>query len=282
MLMGQTKVADSGGFTFIFNIPVSNADYQTIKALDGEGNYASAAFTVIEVTSIDIKVDVGATYFLGEVADFYAQAVVNGQPIAATITGAVLYKPDGGTENLIAQRIATGLYKMPYTIVGNETGTYTLVVSASYNTARIRANGTSFKSFLVSNALTLLNKQVLEIKDGMALLQTDMGLVSLNLAAINATLENIFLSVTAINGTTATIQTTLGALNGIVTDIQDHVATILIPGIGSIQSSVSDIMSSQEALTVPTYAILAVALVAAIGAILAVFLLVGKRKAEVR
>jgi thermitase len=282
MLMGQTKVADSGGFTFIFNIPVSNADYQTIKALDGEGNYASAAFTVIEVTSIDIKVDVGATYFLGEVADFYAQAVVNGQPIAATITGAVLYKPDGGTENLIAQRIATGLYKMPYTIVGNETGTYTLVVSASYNTARIRANGTSFKSFLVSNALALLNKQVLEIKDGMALLQTDMGLVSLNLAAINATLENIFLSVTAINGTTATIQTTLGAMNGIVTDIQDHVATILIPGIGSIQSSVSDIMSSQEALTVPTYAILAVALVAAIGAILAVFLLVGKRKAEVR
>jgi len=109
-----------------------------------------------------------------------------------------------------------------------------------------------------------------------------MGVVSLNLAAINATLDNIFLSVTAINGTTATIQTTLGIMSGIVTDIQDHVATILIPGIGSIQSSVADIVSSQEALTIPTYVILAIALAAAISAILAVFLLVGKRKAEAR
>jgi len=280
MLMGYANVDSLGGFSFTLNIPVSNAEYQSVKALDCEGNCASATFTVVDTAPLNVQIDVGTLYFLGEIAEFYAQTAFKGQAVDASISSAVLYKPDGNTENLVAQRVAIGLYKIAYTIAGNETGTYTLVMAASYNTVTIRADGTSFKSFPVNNALTLMNKQVLEIKDGMALLQTDIGLINLNLAAINATLDNIFLSVIAINGTAATINTTLGTINGVVTDIQDHVATILIPGVGSIQTSVSNFISTQEALTVPLYAILAIGLVAATGATLAAILLLRRKRTE--
>jgi hypothetical protein len=131
---------------------------------------------------------------------------------------------------------------------------------------------------LIELNLTAINGQLVDIKDGIANVQTDLGLVKLNLTAINATLDNIFLYVKAINGTTATIQTTIGIMNGTITSMNDSVASILVPGVGQIEADVSTLKETREAWTIPQYAILLTASVAAVGAILSAILLLGRRK----
>jgi len=279
MLIGYATVDGFGKFTFTFTIPLSKAETHIVKALDAEGNYACAMFSVVDVTPLVVQIDVGAMYFMGEIAEFYAQTLFKGQAVNATITSAVLYKPDGTTEDLATQAVTTGLYKIVYTILGNETGTYTLVVTANYITGTVRANGTSFKCFLVSHTLTLRNKQVIEIRDGVATVQTDLGFIKLNLTAINATLENIFLKVIAINGTTATIQTTLGMMNVTITSMEGNVATIVTP-IGEIQTDISSLKGTQETWIIPQYVILIIALIAAAGSMLSVIFLTRRKTTE--
>ncbi len=246
MLMGYALVDDLGNFTFNFTIPVSNAEEHVIKAFDAENNYAFAMFSVVDTTPLEVQMDVGAVYFLEETAEFYVQTVFKGETVNATVISVVLYKPSGATEELAFQQVATGLYKTVYTISGNETGTYTLVVAASYVANHVQAKGTSFKSFLVS-----------------------------------VTLESIFLKVVAINGTTAIIQTTLGVMNGTITEIRNGtatIATIVVPGVGQIQTDISSLIGTQEAWVIPQYLIVAFTLIAAVSAVLSAFMLFKQRK----
>ena len=281
MLIGYAKVDSSGNFTFTFNIPLSTAETQVIKALDAEANYAFATFTVVDVTPLDITVDVGAIHFLGEVAEFYAQVNFKGVAVNATSMNAILYKPNGATESLSAQLIATGLYKIPYTILGNETGTYTLVITVSYVSDIVESNGTSFKCFLVSSTLALMNNRVIEIKDGLALVQKDLGFVKLNLTAMNVTLQSIFLKVISINGTTATIQTIIGVMNGTITRIDNNTATIVTP-IGNIEADISSLKGAQETWIIPQYAIIIIALIAAVSSTLTLFFVRRRKTIEVK
>jgi uncharacterized protein (DUF697 family) len=281
MLIGYAKADSSGNFTSTFNIPLSTAETQVIKALDGEANYAFATFTVVDVTPLDITVDVGAIHFLGEVAEFYAQVSFKGVAVNATSLNAILYKPNGATETVSAQLVATGLYKIPYTILGNQTGTYTLVVTVSYVSDTTESNGTSFKCFLVSNTLALMNNRVIEIKDGVALVQRDLGFVKLNLTAMNVTLQNIFLKPISINGTTVTFQTVIGVMNGTITRIDNNVATIVTP-IGDIKTDISSIKGTQEAWIIPQYAIVIIALIAAVSSTLTLFSVRRRKTVEVK
>jgi thermitase len=281
MLIGYANVDTSGNFTFTFNIPLSTAETQVIKALDAEANYAFATFTVVDVTPLDITVDVGAIHFLGEVAEFYAQVNFKGVAVNATSMNAILYKPNGATESLSAQLIATGLYKIPYTILGNETGTYTLVITVSYVSDIVESNGTSFKCFLVSSTLALMNNRVIEIKDGLALVQEDLGFVKLNLTAMNVTLQSIFLKVISIDGTTATIQTIIGVMNGTITRIDNNTATIVTP-IGNIEADISSLKGAQETWIIPQYAIIIIALIAAVSSTLTLFFVRRRKTIEVK
>lgn len=284
MLIGYALVDNIGNFTFTFNIPVSTAETQLIKAYNTEG-YGSATFTVKDITQLNVQIDVGEMHFRGEIAEFYAQTTFKGKAVNATITSAVLYKPDGTTENVLAQSITTGLYELSYTIpVDASTGTYTLVIAAEYVTDTIEASGTSFKCFLISPTLTYTNAYVVEIKENMAtVVIPDLGAIELNLTAMNATLDNIFLKVTAINGTTATIQTTLGIMNGTITSIKDNMATIVVPGLGQIETDVSSLKGTQETWTIPQYVTMIMALIAAVTSMLSVMLFLRRRKTtEVR
>jgi thermitase len=281
MLMGYAYVDSFGNFTFILNVPLSAAGVQTIKAFETEGNYAFAVFTVVDVTPLDVTVDVGAIHFLGEVAEFYAQAAFKGVAINATSINTILYKPNGATESLSAQLIATGLYRIPYTILGNETGTYTLVVTISIVSGTVESNGTCFKCFLVSSTLALMNNRVIEIKDGLALVQNDLSFVKLNLTAMNITLQSIFLKVISINGTTATIQTMIGVMNGTVTEIDGNMATIVTP-IGNIEADVSSLVGTQQTWVIPQYAVIIIALIAAVSSALTLFFVRRRRTVEVR
>jgi thermitase len=282
MFIGYATTDDFGNFTFTFNIPLSSAEPQDVNALDAEGNYAFATFTVVDVTPLDIKMDVGAIYFTGEIAEFYAQTTFKGQAINATIASAVLYKPDGTSEYLTTQLVATGLYKIVYNILGNTTGTYTLVITANYITDTVQAYGTSFKCFLLSSALTYMNAHVTEIKDKIAtVVIPDLGMIRLNLTAMNVTLQGIFLKVISINGTTATIQTTLGVMNGTITRIDNNTATIVTP-IGNIEADISSLKGAQETWIIPQYAIIIIALIAAVSSTLTLFFVRRRKTIEVK
>jgi len=324
MLIGYTIIDSFGNFTFTFNTPLSTAGNYYIKALDAEGNYARKKFTVVDVTPLDVQIDVGAMHFIGEIAEFYAQTTFKGQAVNATITSAVLYKPDETTEVLTAQRVTKGLYKLSYTIVGNETGTYTLVITANYATNTVQANGTSFKCFSISQTLTnavltiqkidgnivdilipnlgaikanltAINATLMSINGTVVWIQTSLGPAIADIQTINATvlhingttadintalgvikevsLHDIQLKVTAINGTTATIQTILGTMNGTITSIKDNIATIVIPGVGQIETDISSLKETQEAGVIPQYVIAILALIAAASSTLSVIFL---------
>ncbi|MCJ7423007.1 S8 family serine peptidase [Candidatus Bathyarchaeota archaeon] len=277
VLMGFATVDEFGNFTFTFNVPNAAAGMQSVKVQDAEGNYLSTAFTVTDVTPLVVQIDVGSTYFIGEVAEYYIQTTFKGQPVTANITGAMLYKPDGSTENLAVEPVAVGLYKSPYTLTQNETGTYTLVVEASYLTDTTRSEGASFKCFSVSSTMSLMNKQVVEIKDGIAVVQADLNTVKLNLTAINATLDNIFLDILAVKETAVTVQTTIGLMNGTIIAMDGDVATILVQGVGQIKTDISEFRNPQQTWTFPLEVILLVSLIAAISA-LSSAIVVSRRK----
>jgi thermitase len=305
-LVGFTATDVSGSFVFTFNVPFSSAGTQVVKASDSLGIEASSNFLVVDTTPLLVQIDVGTTHFMGEMADFYAETTFDGQAVNATVTQAVLYKPDGTTANLVAQPVSTGLYKIPYALVENETGTYTLVITASYVNTTTQATGTSLKCFLVSDTLTLMNQRVMSIKDGLAEVQTDLGLIKLNLTsinaqmvdikgsmatletdlgfielnftALNATLGDIFLYVKGIDGRTATIQTMIGTMNGTITSMNNNVTTIVVPGLGQVEADVSRFNKSREAWTIPQYAILSATSVSAAAAILSAALLLRRRR----
>ena len=302
MLIGYALVDNLGNFTFSFNIPLSTAETQSIKAYYSEG-YASATFTVMDVTPLDVQIDVGAMHFKGEIAEFYAQTAFKGQAITATHISAVLYGRDGEIayyqypENITL--ITTGLYKIVYNIPGAASAsTYTLVITANYVTDTVQADGISFKCFSISQTLTGWNALLLSINGSIGVVKTDLGLINVRLDAINATLLNINgttvtinstigliktdittikLQVTAINDTTATIQTILGPMNGTITEIRDGIATIQTP-IGQIQTDVSSLIGTQEAWVLLQYLIVVFTLVAAASAALSVVLLMRQRK----
>ena len=284
MLMGYAWVDNFGNFTFTFNIPFSVAGSYTIKAFAYEGNYACATFTVVDVTPLDVKVDVGAIYFRGEIAEFYSQVAFKGVAVNATGISAVLYCPDGETvsyrypENITL--ITTGLYKISYTIPGDATAdTYTLVVTANYVTDIVQANGTSFKCFQISPTLTSLNARVVEIKEDIAtVILRDLRTIKLNLTDMDATLEKIFVKVLTINNTTATIQTTIGIINGTITSVEDDIATIVVPGLGQIQTSISSLKGMEETRTLSQYLVIIIVLIAASASLLMIFM--KRRKTE--
>ena len=283
MLIGYTHVDKLGNLTFTFNIPLSTAGDQLIKAYDVEG-IASTTFTVIEIAQLDVQVDVGTIRFRGELVEFYVQTALKGRAIETTSLNAKLYGPDGEIAyyqypaNITA--IATGFYKIVYTIPANaDIGTYALVVNAEYISDTVQAFGTSFKSFTISETLTTINAHITEIRNGIAtIIIPNLGAIRLNLTAMNTTLQDIFLKVIAINGTTARIETTLGMVNGTVTDIKGSTATIVVPGLGQIQTDISDLIGRQEAWAMPQYLVVVFSLVAAIGAILSLALLLKLRR----
>ena len=280
MLIGYIKADNLGNFTFEFNVPFSTAGVHVVKALDSEGNCIYTNFVVIDVSTLDVKVDAGTIHFRGEIAEFYLQTSFKGQAVNASQINATLYGPDGEItyycypENI--STITTGLYKILYNIPADaKAGTYMLVINAAYITDTIQARGTSFGCFSISQTLLAINAHVEEIKDGIAtIVMPGLDTIKLNLTAMNVTLEKIFLKVIAINGTTAIVQTALGTMEGTITDV----GTIVVPGIGEIQADLSELKGRQQMSILSQYITVVLAAIAAAGTITST-ILVKRRKA---
>jgi len=302
MFLGYAATDALGDFTFTFNVPFSTAETWVVKAFDANV-FSETNFTVVDVTPLNVQVDVGALQFRGEVVTFHVYTAFNGSAANATVTSALLYKPDGSNQTLTVQPVAEGLCKVSYTLPADaETGSYALVITAGYSSSVVQSVGTAFKSFLVSPTFSGWNALLVSVNESVGTIRTDLGLVNVRLDALNVTLariegdvvtlnsslgtiqsdlETIGFKVTAINGTTATMETVLGIVNGTVTSIRDGKATIIIQGIGQVESDVSSLKVERGNWTIPQYAILASTLVAAAGALLSV-VMVRRRRAAAR
>lgn len=152
MRMTEVPADEHGSFSAVFSIPLSEAGLHSIKAWY-DLSFVEEAFRVIDVTQLEIQMDVGAIFFKGETAEFYVQTSLRGAPVDVTSMKVTLYKPDETNETLEAQRIAKGLYKIAYSIKGKGSmeGTYTLTVEASYNSDTVDAVGTSLETFVVKS-----------------------------------------------------------------------------------------------------------------------------------
>ena len=183
--------------------------------------------------TLDVHLDVGAIHFRGEIAEFYVQTVLNGVPVNATITRAVLYHSEGQASvdlTLNAQHVSTGLCRIPYAVPTDApTGTYMLTIDVR---ARGRgmyacARGTGAKSFLLSSTLTSTNALITEVSNDIAtVVIPELGAIRVNLTEIHAT-------IIAIDGKTATVQTDIGTMkvdlstvNTKVTDFEDDIGTV--------------------------------------------------------
>jgi len=219
------------------------------------------AFGVPVVMPLDINVDVGSIHFRGEIAEFYVLTSINSGATNSTITKAKLYYSSGTlTTDLTVSitRIATGLYRIPYTIPTDAPeGTYTLVIEANYITSTIEANGVSFKSFHLSATLTGWDAWLTEINDGVATIQTTEGTIQTTLNSINA-------RITSIDGNTATIQTDIGTIKADVSTIDTE--------------SIPSIADTQKNQGTTQYVIAAISALAALGALGTMALILTKRK----
>lgn len=300
MFLGYSATDEFGDFTFVFNVPFATAETWVVKAFDANV-FAEANFTVVDTTPLNVQVDVGAIQFRGEIVTFHVYTAFNGNAVNATVTSALLYKPDGSNETLAGQSVAQGLSKVSYTLPSDaQAGSYALVVTAGYSASTAQSEGTAFKSFLVSPTLSGWNALLIGVNESVGVILTDLGQVNVRFDALNATLmriegdsvllnsslgtirsdlATIGFTVAAINGTVATIETVVGTINGTVTSIRDEKATIIIQGIGQVESDVSSLKAARETWTIPLYVILASALVAAAAALLSVGMLRLKKSA---
>lgn len=242
-------------------------------AIDNDGLNTTLKIEItVQRTTLNLQVKTGTLHFPGEIAEFYVLASSLGEPVNVDVS-AQLYFNESLYANLtgVIETVGLGFYRIPYTIPWNASaGTYTLIVKAKYYTL----SGVSIESFLISQTLANLNTYIEEIRGSIAnIVIPNLGAINLNLTAMNVSLEKIFLNVIAINGTTAAIQTTLGMVNGTVARIESNMATIVVPGLGQIQTDVSGLIGAQETWVTPQYLIMAFSLVAAISAVLSVALL---------
>jgi hypothetical protein len=107
--------------------------------------------------------------------------------------------------------------------------------------------------------LTDINARLVGIEGTVAIIETDLG-------TIEADLSDIQLDVTEINGDVATIETTLGTIEGRITSIEGDTATIETE-LGTVMADISHLKGVQETFTVPLYAAVALAAIAAAGTV---------------
>ena len=258
MLLGYIMTDENGTFTFTFNIPVSSAGMQTVKAYEAVNmsTYGFIGFTVTDATPLDIEIDVGGIHFRGESAEFYMETTFKGKAVNATSINATLYGPNNETtyyrypENITW--IAGGFYNITYAIpVDAQNGTYALAVEADYITNTIESHGTSFKTFLLSSTLAEELALIKELKAEIAALNTTLNNLGQTFTGELALMEE------DLEAQIAALNTTLNSLDETITQLETRIDTI---------------KSAQEAFTPPLYAAVVLALIAAVGAIVTILL----------
>jgi len=267
--MATARANADGSFVAVFNVPVAEVGAHLVKALDGYGACGEAQYMVSVAEGADadvlsVEMDAGPVHFRTEAADFYVLTTLNGIAVDVTGINATVHKPDSTRETLTAEHMAAGIYLVAYSIPANaSSGTYTLSIQADVG----GVSGTCLRSFLVSLTLTDWSASLLAVNGDMATVQTDIGVIKVNLASADAKIvavegdmvimetdigeikadvayikpivENTNATVVKIEGDVATIETSVGEIQGTITSIHGGVA-IVETNIGEVKANLPD------------------------------------------
>jgi len=165
-----------------------------------------------------------------------------------------------------------GFYNFSFVIPVANPGTYAVTAYRMETPGGLQRGETVATAFLtvVENPLlTEANARLVGLEGTVATINSTLGVFQTNLA-------NIELNVTAIKGDTATIETTLGTIEGRIVSIEGDTATIetevgtVKADVGAVMADVSKANDTLETFIIPLYIGLALALIAAVGAIILV------------
>jgi len=273
----------------IDGLPPAKTYYFRAEAV-GDGMSYGTELSFTTPTPLSTEMNVGSTHFRSEIAEFYLQIASQGEPVAATTIDGRLYKPDGSAETVAFESVpdATGLYKAELAVPPDAPiGQYVVRVEATYESESTISKGTSIDGFLLSKTLTGWDAWLVDIRDGVATIQTDIGVMSADITSINAKLtgidgniatiqtdigtiradlSDIGTKVDTIEGGVAIIQTDVGIISGRVTGIEDGVATIETD-VGVIQEDVSDILDDTGTIASRSSYMLPILVVAGVGTV---------------
>lgn len=202
---------------------------------------------------LDITVDVGSTYFRGEMAEFYILTSLSGNPIDPQTLKADLYFNGSYFANLTSaiQCVSVELYRVTYSIpLDASAGTYALEVNACYYTVE----GTALKCFLLSQTLTNWNAWLIDITNTTATIKTDIGLIQVSLDNLNAKLTSIDERSVIIQTDIGVLKTDLNTINASMVSIDNSIA-IITTNLGQIQVNLSQVNSQIAAFNDTTVTI---------------------------
>ncbi len=268
-----------------------------IWAVDYAGNlnitfYITVLWCESEPSSIDVDVEIGELYFLGEVLTVHALTSVDGLPTDVDDIEFLAYRETMGpmpvSQFLPIVHVDTGLYAVTTTLMGDTNpGNYLIKVEASKNTYwygeqvdflwwdlwywhfdsfdpdiaeawgrfgdeyegfwPVTIHGVGVEGFIISPTLAGMNARLTGIEGDIATINTNIGLIQLNLTSINAKLTGIQGDLAIIDSTLGEIEVklddinaTLVALNGTVATVQTAIDTIQT-GIYNIQLAITSI-----------------------------------------
>ncbi len=141
----------------------------------------------------------------------------------------------------------------------------------AYATFTVAATGDLVTEDLMdymNSSFSSLNATVINIQDGIATVQTTLGLMQTSIENLNATVINIQDGI-------ATVQTTLGQINGTVTSINGNVATVKTD-VGTIKAEISSMEGFLPVDMTPVWIAVVLALIAAIASIYGIFVIRSK------
>ena len=262
----------------------------TIWAWDYAGNFDIGFYIAVlwcgsEPSKIDVDVEVGELYFLGEVATVYALTSVDGVPTDVdNIEFSVYYETLGPmlvSQLLSIVHVDTGLYAVTTTLPGDlNPGNYLFEVKAnktsywygeqvdapwweqwlsyfySYDPDIAAAweafgyeyegywpvsiHGAGIEGFIISPTFMGMNTTLTGIEGNVATINTNIGLIQVDLTAIDAKLTSVQGDLLIINSTLGEIEAKLDDVNATLVALDGTVATI-DTAIGTIRTDVSSI-----------------------------------------
>ncbi len=244
-----------GSFSTSFMIPPCSFGAHRILAVDERGNSSSSSYTISAVSALDVRTDVGAIYFKGEVTEFYALTTQSGRPFNASMLAAKLFLPGGAVEDLsgVVVRVDTGTYRIDYVVPGDAApGTYALVVNASRVFDGVPSYGASLRAFEVSQTFGEMNATLTAINGTLGSLSLDTGPILVRLDELEASMSSLISTskgeiLAKISTTAGTITSRLDTLDASLTSIKGEMANVST-SLGSVLADVGTINAKIDAL----------------------------------
>ncbi|MCK4313129.1 hypothetical protein KAW04_00020, partial [Candidatus Bathyarchaeota archaeon] len=214
------------------------------------------------VGTLDVEADVGSIHFRGEMAEFYILVSYLGKPVEAEISAILYYNGTMYVDlSAFVEHIATGLYRVPYTIpMEASAGSYALVVGASspwlkWNKLTISLagscalvvgpshrtlEGTTLESFLLSSTLTSWNAWITDVHGNLTTIKTDIGTIKLSLESLDVKLASIDGRIFAIETNMGTIKADIDDIDLRLTNIEGDMVT-MSTALGDINGTIVSI-----------------------------------------